>query len=218
VALDTEEERIEAIKSWFRANGLSLLLAVVIVVAAFLAWHFWQQHQASQAMEGATQYQRLMGSINAGKTGDAKRIADGLVKNYAGTPYAAQGDMTMAAYLVAHNKLPAAAKRLDWVSHHASEKNLRHLARLRQARVLRGMGKDEQAMKLLEKGDPGVYKPLYQELRGDILADQGKDKAAVKAYKTALSALPPKDNASRKNLQRKLRSLGGSGSPEKDRS
>lgn len=213
MAVETEDEQIEAIKSWLRENGLILVIGVAVGLAALAGWHFWQRHQASQAQAGATEYQRLMSSINNGKTDDAKRIADDLVKNYAGTPYAAQGDLAMAAYLVSQHKMPAAARRLAWVSQHANGKNLKQLARLRQARVVWGEGKDAQALKLLKDGDPGRFKGLYLSLRGDILASQGKSAAASQAYKSALSALPDKDKAAKSSIQRKLKELGGSEVP-----
>lgn len=211
MAIESEAEQLEAIKEWLRQNGMTLVVGVVVGLAALAGWHFWQQHQASQAQGGATQYQRLLSSIDSGKTNDAKRIADSLVKNYAGTPYAAQGDLAMASYLVNQDKLSDAEQRLAWVTAHASEKNLRSVARLRQARVLRAMGKDARALKLLASAKAGRYKPLYLELKGDILAGQGKDPAAIQAYQSALAALPKNDQAAKAPIQHKLQDLGGAG-------
>jgi predicted negative regulator of RcsB-dependent stress response len=207
----SEAERIEAIKTWWKENWPALAAGVVVALAGIIGWQFYQRHQASQAAGGFVEYQRLISSINSGKTNDATRIADSLVHSYGGTPYAAQGYLTLASYLVSQDKLKDAAKRLQWVTTHAGDKSLRHVARLRQARVVWGEGQANAALKLLHSSKPGRYRSLYKELEGDILASQGKTKEAAQAYQNALSAVPGDDAGGRAPIQQKLDNLGYAG-------
>ena len=41
--LRTEEEQVEALKSWWKENGKSLIMGVVIAVAAVFGWRGWNQ-------------------------------------------------------------------------------------------------------------------------------------------------------------------------------
>lgn len=209
MATESENEQIEAIKEWWRKNGLPVVVAVVLGLAGLAGWHFWQQHQISQAQEGSIQYQRLLSTIQADKPKDAKRIGDELQKKYAGTPYAAQGALALAAFQVRQDNLEAAGKRLSWVIQHASSSDLTTLATLRRARVLQAMGKSDQAWKLVKSAKSGQYKSQFKEVEGDILAGDGKRKAAIKAYQSALEHLGDGSMAQGRIIKRKLQDLGG---------
>ncbi|HZP12910.1 MAG TPA: tetratricopeptide repeat protein, partial [Nevskiaceae bacterium] len=106
---------------------------------------------------------------------------------YSDTPYAAEAALRIAQLEVTDGKLDDAARNLTWVIDHASDEGLKHIARLRQARVLWQQKKIDDALKLIDVKDTGTFDALYQELRGDLKLAQGDRSAAVEAYRKAQS-------------------------------
>jgi predicted negative regulator of RcsB-dependent stress response len=84
---------------------------------------------------------------------------------------------------------------------------LRDIARLRLAGVLLDEKSFEQALQMLETKPGEAMTGLYADLRGDILAAQGKSADARDAYQLALDRSEA-GSPYRATLQLKLDSLG----------
>jgi predicted negative regulator of RcsB-dependent stress response len=65
---------------------------------------------------------------------------------------------------------------------------LRHIARLRLARVLIDQGKPDEALKTLAKAPPGGVRVRYHEVRGDAFYAKKDVKSALSEYQAALAA------------------------------
>jgi predicted negative regulator of RcsB-dependent stress response len=79
--------------------------------------------------------------------------------------------------------------QLAWAAEHAKDAGLRDLARLRLAAVLLDDKEYDAALKQLTPEPAAPFAARYADLRGDILAAQGKPKDAAAAYDTALAKL-----------------------------
>ena len=95
--LRTEEEQVEAIKKWWKENGTTLILTVVIVFSGWFGWNFWQD-QKQQTQENASQlYNQLVQTavqpaVTEAGLNNMKALATELKTEYAGTSYAEFGD------------------------------------------------------------------------------------------------------------------------------
>lgn len=205
-AYETEEEQIEAIKAWWRKNGKSIIAGVVLGVAIVVGGKMWLSHQHQRAAEASAQYQILLDALDKHQTGQVLQQGERLTGQYADTPYAALAALAMAKVKLEQGKPDAAGSQLQWVIDHAKQAVLKHIARLRAAKILFSQGKADQALALLNSGDPGKFRPAFEELKGDIFASQGKRQLARNAYETALSGMP--QGVSRKYLKMKLDDLG----------
>jgi predicted negative regulator of RcsB-dependent stress response len=83
-------------------------------------------------------------------------------------------------------ELDDARKNLEWAMEKAREEEMRDVARLRLAGVLLDEKKYDEALKLLSAKSVDAYASLYADLRGDVLAAQGKTADARAAYQMAL--------------------------------
>jgi predicted negative regulator of RcsB-dependent stress response len=99
---------------------------------------------------------------------------------------------------------------LQWVIDHAKDSQSQDLARLHLAGVLLDEKNYAEALKLLSAKHDVAFESLYSDLKGDVLAIQGKPDEARTAYRTALDKLP-KDNAARSIIEIKLDALGNQG-------
>src|SRR5262249_61068107 len=103
--------------------------------------------------------------------------------------------------------LAAAKEQLGWTMEGAREEEIKALGRLGPAGVLLDEKKYDEALKLLETKPVESMTGLYADLRGDVLAAQGKNAEARSAYQLALDK---SDSGStyRAVVQLKLDALG----------
>lgn len=186
-----DSELDDALQRWLKANWPALVVGVVIGLLALGGWRYWQYHKGQQAQVASVQYGKLLNHLGAKQIASAIKLADKLQNDYGGTPYASQADLAVAGYQADRGHYAKAAQRLHWVAQHANDKDLRRLARLREARALWGAGKDQQALSLLQTDEKnGPYLGLFQALRGDILSSEKKFEQAREIYEMALQNLP----------------------------
>lgn len=207
MAITNDDEQLEALRRWWAANGMALVIGVVLGLIAIGAWQYWQHRTRSQSLEASQLYGQLLNAVSADAAAKSEDLAGRLTSDYAGTPYAAQAQLAMAAYEVRHQQYDKAAKRLRWVADNASDQGLRWVARLREARVLWAQKKADSALALLDTDMPqGGFSALYYELKGDILVSEDKLAQARQAYELALSNAP-QGMGNRARLQQKLNDI-----------
>ena len=56
----SDEEQIEALKSWWNDNGKAVIAAIVIGISGSLGWQWWQARAIEQANLASELYQELM--------------------------------------------------------------------------------------------------------------------------------------------------------------
>lgn len=121
---------------------------------------------------------------------DAKRVKEAageLTEKYPGTVYAAMAALTSARMQFDAGDLKTARAQLQWVAEKARDKDLRDLGRLRLAHVLFDDKALDEAYKLLAEEPVPAFAARFGELRGDILAAQGRKAEAKSAYQAALA-------------------------------
>lgn len=204
---DTEEEQLEAIKRWWRENGVGVILGVVVGLGGLAAWKGWTWYQNEQAMAASAIYDEVTTALGNDDRGAVTEGATTLRDEYGGTTYGALGALAAARAAVEADDLEAASEWLRWAVDEGSGADVPHLARVRLARVTAAAGNPDEALSLIEGEAPAGYGGLFAEVRGDILAEQGEREAAIEAYRAALEASGPVSD--RALVQRKLNFLGG---------
>jgi len=181
-----EQEQLDQLKTWWKMYGnlvTGVVTAAALVVLGWQGWNWWQRNQAAQASG-------LYGVLQqAAAQKDAKRsreVAGELIDKYSRTPYAGLGALISAKVQVEGGDAKTAQAQLTWAVEHAQDEAVRDLARLRLAAVLLDEKSYDQAAKLLAVAPAQAFLPRFNELRGDILAAQGKAGEARSAYQAAL--------------------------------
>jgi predicted negative regulator of RcsB-dependent stress response len=194
-----EHDQWEAIKDWWRNNGVQMMTIFAVALALGLGWRYWQGHQLTQREQASQLFDQLL-SVQATPNADATlmpRIAAELENAYSSTPYAAAAALFEAKDAVVKNDLPLAAQKLQWVLAQAKTATLREIATIRLARVLLADKKPDQALALLEKNHQPHFSAAIEQVKGDIFLTQGQTAKARTAYQNAVNAMP--DSASLKN-------------------
>ena len=204
--METEEEQVEKLKGWLKENGLSIVFGIVIGVGGIAGYKYWVQVQETTAAEASGHFTQMIDALSASNAEDLQAHADILIAEHASTDYALMAHLALARQHVANAEFEQAEVALQQVVGSAGQRPLAYVARTRLAAVQLQTGQYDQAMSTLAVQFPDEFAALANELRGDILAQQGKDSEAIEAYRKAQSSEPAPANV--EFLQRKLNDLG----------
>ncbi len=204
-----EQEQSERVKAWLRENGMSLVLAVVLVISGIFGWRAWLGYQDGQQQAAAERYSLMEMELAGQDLGAARDHLDALIDDHPRNIYAAVGALSVAGALVQDERLEDAAELYRMVIEHRRASKLHPVARLRLSRVLLAMDELDEAMAVLEEeSPPDSYRSAWAEVRGDILLERGEKESARMAFQEALDHMP-EDAGSPALLQIKLDHAGG---------
>ncbi|WP_058554504.1 tetratricopeptide repeat protein [Thiohalocapsa sp. ML1] len=187
--LDTDEEKIEAIKKWWKTNGVAVVAGVAIGLGAVLGWRTWVDYRTNHAQRASLAFEQLQMTADAGDAASVQKQAELMVKDFGGTPYAMFAELTAARVALDNGDSAAAVAALTRAIDRAPDPALATLAALRLARVQLDQGDLDAAAKTIERhGTSGAFAGDFAALRGDIAAARGDSDEARAAYRTALDS------------------------------
>ncbi|WP_104204494.1 YfgM family protein [Billgrantia saliphila] len=210
--LRTEEEQLEAIKRWWKENGLSLIAGVAIAVAAVVGWNTWQNYQDSQAEAASMRYQQLVNmaggdALVEGEIDEARALVAEIVDNHERSLYADLARLIEARLAVSQGDLGEARDILDGVIASSNREYVQGLARLRLARLQVADDDAESALDTLARDIPAPLAAQQADVRGDALHALGRDDEARQAWQEALATAEQRDQPIY-GIQLKLDDLG----------
>jgi len=203
-----EQEQVDAFKHWWKDNGKSVALILVVALTVFAVSKGWQYYKAKQANEASTLFAELNKQV---LSNDPKRINDAaaaVMDKYASSAYAPRAAMLAAQINIQAKDNAHAKTQLQWVIDHASEAELKDVARLKLASLLLDEKNYADAMALLTATHSDALAGLYADLKGDVLNAQGKADEARAAYQQAVIKIDSK-SPYHGLIQMKLDALGG---------
>jgi predicted negative regulator of RcsB-dependent stress response len=210
-----EQEQIEDLKAWWAQYGKYVSAGVTTLAVIVIGVQGWRWYQGSQAQKASVLYQAVSQAAHGNDPAKAKDPASQLETQYTGTAYAPRGALLYAKLLFEAGDKAGAKTQLQWVIDHASEEELRTIARYRIAQIQLDDRQYDEALKMLDAKTDDAFAPIYADLRGDILAAAGKNADARGAYQTALAKLDTKSTY-RGFVQAKLDALGGPTTPSSE--
>ncbi len=208
MAYDLEEqEQIDTIKDWWKETGILVILAVLAGLLTIAAFQGWRYYKAQQGERAAALFSQL---DQAERTGEPKKVRDigaQIISDYGSTQYAGMAALSVAKASFLTGEIEEAKKNLQWAVDKAKEVEMRDVARLRLAGILLDEKKYDEALQLLATKPRDAYAALYEDLKGDVLAVQGKTEEARAAYRGALQK-SDQGGSYRQLIELKLDALG----------
>lgn len=184
-----EQEQIEELKTWWKLHGTLITAVVTLIAVGVVGWQGWQWWQRSQAGQAAQLYGNMQQAMMQQDVKRVRLLAGELIDKHARTAYAGMAALLSGKVLAETGDLKSAQAQFGWAAEHAQDQGTRDLARLRQAIVLTEEKSFDAALSLLAVPPAPSFMPRYLEVRGDILAAQGKPAEARTAYDEAIKAL-----------------------------
>ena len=181
----SEEEQVEALKKWWKENGTSVIIGVVLGFGIIFGWQGWNAYQVSQGEGASILYTSMDNQLASGDRNAGVETAKRLVGEFGGTAYATFAALQLAQLSYTQGEKDAARSHLQWAMDNAPDKALSELARLRLANLLMDMQQWEAAGTLVN-GAGDMMAGEFALLRGEIARQQGDADAARAAYREAL--------------------------------
>ena len=183
---ETEEEQIEAFKSWWNKNGTKLLSAVLVVVLAFSGWRYWTNTQYVEAANSSSVYEMLQASMQQGSFGEVSREALKLIQEQPKSPYASGAALLYASYSLEKGDSEDAIEHLTWVVNNSKDVALKITAHSRLARVYldkKNFTAVEEQLSLLNTLDiKGAAKGNADYISGMLALQQDELEKAYSAF------------------------------------
>lgn len=212
--LRTDEEQVEAIKQWWKNNGSSLLIGIGAALAIVFGWQAWQNQQAQQRTEAASQFVTLMNAFGTEDETSADTVAfvaKTLRDEHADSAYAVYANLMLArVQLMQNSDADGAVESLQWALNKAAETQpLALVVRSRLAQAQMALDDYDAALATIDGAkDSDAFGAMFAELRGDILLAKGDQEGAREAY---LAAREQGEENRSGVLQLKLADLGVGG-------
>jgi predicted negative regulator of RcsB-dependent stress response len=192
----TEEQQVEAIKSFWKENGVAIVIGAVVGLGSMVGWRMYSDANLS-AQEADSEKYSAVADTSAPELGKLKAY----IEETDGS-YAVLAAFSAARLAVEQNDLAEAKVQLTWVQDNTSHSALKDTAALRLARVHYQANENEQALQALELVTDGAMTAAVNEVKGDIHVRLGNLEQAQTAYQLALDA-----DSSNRYLQMKLDNL-----------
>jgi len=203
-----EQEQLATLKAWWKDNGNLVLTTLSLVLIALAAWQAWNYYQRNHAAQASVLYENVQKAARAGDVKQVRESAGAILDQYPRTAYAAMAALVSAKAHFQGGDLKTAHAQLAWVAENARDEGLQDIARLRLASVMLDEKAYDDALKTLDAKHGATFDALFLATRGDVMVAQGKAEDARAAYMSALEKADARDSGLRGSIQLRLDSLG----------
>ena len=182
----TDEEQAERLKRWWEQNGTSLIVGVVLAVAAVLGWRWYQGYEQDQADAASDVYASYVAARN-----EAEPTADQLATidtEFEGSGYHVFTLLYRADDEIEVEDWEEALALLERAVQLADNDILKDIARYRAAKVLYQLDRlDECEAELAAIRSTGLEAHVAA-LSGDVFVARGDLERARTAYRSGIDA------------------------------
>lgn len=181
---ETEEQQIEAIKRFWKENGVALVIGAILGLGGLLGWRYYNDSQIAAKEQASFAYEKASEELVKGDSGFSQ--AKTFIESHSDTGYAMLMALEMAQQAIERKDLSEAAKQLGFVAKNAKLSAVQSVAQLRLARVQIEQGELELALATADSVVDEAFKGQSQEVKGDVYQAQELFDKARAAYSAAL--------------------------------
>lgn len=186
---ETDEEKVEAIKKWWKENGFAVAGGIVIGLVAIVGWREWGQYRDARAAEASSVFEQVLANAASGELDAVVAKSRQLTEDFRSTPYPALGLLVEAKAQYEAGEAAAAMEALARAISAAPDPAFARIAALRLARIQVAEGRIDEAAKTIEVHDVSAdFAGEFAAVRGDVAVAQGDYESARTAYEQALAA------------------------------
>lgn len=189
----TEEQQFEEAKSWLKQNGMPILMAIILALAASAGWNFWKNHQVEVSQKTSASYQQVIESYLQNPEKNTPLVEKFIADNQA-TSYAVFAQLEQAKQLVDKQDFAVAKNVLNQAIGNTDDATLQNVIRFRLAAVEFQLQQFDAALATLAKIQDKAWDLRKQVFVGDILAAKGDKEAAKSAYEQAKVNAPENEH------------------------
>lgn len=182
----SEKEQLEKFREWWSEYGAYVIGGIVIGAGLLFGISQYKSQQLDARLAASSAFEGLIEAVADGDLDEAEAIAAEIQTEYEKTTYAGQSGLAMARLYMDKNRDQDAADALRAVVESDASDELRHVARLRLARIYLYQEKAQDVVDLLTAEDTAAFAAAYGEVLGDAYTALGQVSEAQQAYQEAL--------------------------------
>jgi len=193
----TEEQQVEAIKRFWKDNGMAIIIGAVLGLGALWGWRYYSENQIVSKEAASLEYQAVVESLQ--NDGGIERATE-FASEYADSGYAPLMGLILAQQAIDDNDFDKALDHLNTAASNGDEA-VSALAYIRIARIQLAQNDADQALETAAKITGEAFTTQVETIKGDaysLLADFAKARlaysAAVDADQTNRTAKMKLDN------------------------
>ena len=184
----SEKEQLDQLRSWWSEYGNYVIVGVALGALGLFGWNYQRTSTADSEQAASALYDTLAGHVDDGELEEAELVARQIAAEYGDTAYAAQSKLAMARLYMDNNRDQDAADVLSALLALRGYPELKHIGRIRLAKVLLYQDQPEAVLALLEGQDSNAFAARYAEVRGDAHVALRRYDEARAEYQRALEA------------------------------
>lgn len=186
---ETDEEKVEAIKKWWKENGFSIIAGVAIGLGAIFGYRAWVNYTDSVGQQASAAFEQLLASAGGDDAASVIKQSELLAEEFSSTAYASLAKLVAARVELESGNRVGARAALEQVITGSPEPAISRVAALRLARILIADGDLAAASALVAKYDDAPsFAGAFAAVRGDIATAEGRTAEARAAYEQAIAA------------------------------
>lgn len=206
--LDLEEqEQLDQLKHFWKQYGNAITWVLIVVLAAFASWNFYQYWQRNQASQAAALFDEVDRSIGSADLAKVERVFLEMKDRFGSTIYAQQSALLVAKRYADSGKPDQAKAALTWVAEQSSDKTFQALAKLRLSAILIDEKNYDAALAMLNGEFPASFDGLVADRKGDAMVLKADKAKAIAEYEKAWRLLDIRTEY-RRLVEVKLNALG----------
>lgn len=184
----SDEEQLETIKRWWKANGGAIIAGIIIGIVAILGWQYWNSYRNQRAEAASLHYAELNQALRQDELQQAEQLGQQLRDDFSGSVYPVLAALKLAKMAVEKGDNETARLQLQWVVDQGDEEEFKTIARLGLARLLVAEKRYDEANEQLDAVENPAFKAAREELKGDVYVGKNQWDKARSAYAAALDA------------------------------
>ena len=166
--------------------GGYVIFGVAAGALLLFGYNYYQNSKRQGQLEASALYEQLTTHVVDSNLDEAEVLAGELGTMYADTSYSAQAKLAIARLYMDQNRDQDAADVLNELLAGDNGAALKHVARLRLAKILLYQDKAQEVVDLLENEDNPAFSAAYGEVLGDAYYALGRIEDAQSAYQRVL--------------------------------
>ncbi|MCP4942010.1 MAG: tetratricopeptide repeat protein, partial [Planctomycetaceae bacterium] len=182
----SEKEQIEQFRSWWSEYGYYVIGGIVIGAGTLFGINHFQAQKLQAQLDASTAYEALIEHVVEGDLDEAEKLANDIATEYSETTYVGQTGLAMARLYMDKNRDQDAADALLAIVNGDSGGEIKHVARLRLARIYLYQDKAQEVVDLLAAEESEAFAAAYGEVLGDAYTALGRIAEAQDAYQKVL--------------------------------
>lgn len=209
----TDDEQKEQLKSFGKRYGSPIVTGVLLALAGFFGWQWYQKNNDVTSSNLTVQYQNLLNqsALAANDEASYKKVstdANKLVAEHPDSVQAIQSQLLLAKLAFDKKDYVTASKILTQAkTSKIKDEGLSAIVSLHLAYSQTAQNQLDAALKTLDDIKVEAFIPSVSEAKGDIFVAQNKTEDAKKSYQQAWDILVKREQP-RELLQIKLANLG----------